>query len=235
MSPWRSTVRARTARTTHHLSFQGAPRTLLVGLALLACSPAFVGAQNLPPPSQAQQILQQATQNPAVADLIRQRLQRSGMTADQIRARLQASGYPPTLLDQYLGQASAGQQAVPGVQELAAIQALGLPPISAVGQVLPVATGVVVLQKVPESGIFGVDVFRRTTTQFLPLLAGPVPPDYVLGPGDELVLILTGDVELAYDLPVTREGFVLIPQVGQVYVSGLTLDQLRDVLFTRLG
>src|SRR5882762_5104075 len=50
----------------------------------------------------------------------------------------------------------------------------------------------------------------NTTTQFLPLLAGPVPADYKLGPGDQLVLILTGDVELAYTLQVTREGFILI-------------------------
>ena len=83
--------------------------------------------------------------------------------------------------------------------------------------------------------VFGVDVFRRSRTQFLPLLAGPVPPDYTLGPGDELVLILTGDVEVAYTLPVTREGFILIPQVGQVFVNNLTFDQLRDLLYTRLG
>jgi polysaccharide export outer membrane protein len=49
------------------------------------------------------------------------------------------------------------------------------------------------------------------------------------------VLILTGDVELAYQLPITREGFILIPQVGQVHVANLTLDQLRDVLYARLG
>src|SRR5205807_1891776 len=64
---------------------------------------------------------------------------------------------------------------------------------------------------------------------------GQVAPDYRLGAGDQLVLILTGDVELAYTLQVTREGFMLIPQVGQVFVSNLTLDQLRDVLFARLG
>jgi len=62
-----------------------------------------------------------------------------------------------------------------------------------------------------------------------------VPPDYRLGPGDNLVLILTGDVELTYSLPITREGFILIPQVGQVHVANLTLEQLRDVLYTRLG
>lgn len=40
--------------------------------------------------------------------------------------------------------------------------------------------------------MFGVDALRRSTTQFLPLLSGPVPADYKVGPGDVLVLILTG-------------------------------------------
>jgi protein involved in polysaccharide export with SLBB domain len=103
---------------------------------------------------------------------------------------------------------------------------------------LPLDTGIVRLAEAEAeepSAVFGVDVFRRTTTQFLPLLSGPVPSDYRVGPGDNLVLILTGDVELAYNLQVTREGFVLLPQVGQVYVANLTLDQLRSVLYTRLG
>jgi protein involved in polysaccharide export with SLBB domain len=84
--------------------------------------------------------------------------------------------------------------------------------------------------------VFGLDVFRRVTTQFNPLVGGPVDPDYRLGPGDQLVLILTGDVELGYSpLPVTREGFIVIPQVGQLYVANLTLEQLRDLLYSRLG
>jgi protein involved in polysaccharide export with SLBB domain len=197
---------------------------------------------NVPPPAQAQSALQQAIQqNPGLADVLRQRLQQSGLTPDQIRARLQASGYPPNLLDAYMGTGGPGQPSVtPGANELAAVQALGLAPITVPVAALPVDTGVVraargTAPSEPTSRVFGVDVFRRTTTQFLPLLSGPVPPDYKLGPGDQLVLILTGDVELAYTLQVTREGFVLIPQVGQVFVSNLTLDQLRDLLYTRLG
>lgn len=89
----------------------------------------------------------------------------------------------------------------------------------------------------PDSGyyIFGLDVFGRSTNQFEPNLAGPVDENYRIGPGDQLVLVLTGDLEKAYTLDVTREGFVVIPQVGQVPVANLTLGQLRDVLFTRLG
>ncbi len=83
--------------------------------------------------------------------------------------------------------------------------------------------------------VFGLSVFRNTTTQFNPVASGPVDAAYLLGPGDELVLILTGDVEQGYQLPVTREGFIVIPQVGQLYVANLTMDQLRDLLFSRLS
>ncbi|HET7565717.1 MAG TPA: SLBB domain-containing protein [Gemmatimonadaceae bacterium] len=83
--------------------------------------------------------------------------------------------------------------------------------------------------------IFGLDVFDRNGTQFEPNLAGPVDPNYKLGPGDRLVLILTGDVQDAYTLDVTREGFVVIPQVGQLDVANLTLAQVNDLLYTRLG
>ncbi|MHB1223865.1 MAG: SLBB domain-containing protein [Gemmatimonadaceae bacterium] len=83
--------------------------------------------------------------------------------------------------------------------------------------------------------IFGADVFRRRSTEFDPNLAGPVDASYRLGAGDRLVLILTGDVEASYTLDVTREGFVVIPQVGQIYVNNLTLGELENLLFTRLG
>jgi len=203
-------------------------RPCLLGLILVALP---LSAQQ---PTQGQ--IQQALQQPGISDQLRQRIQSSGLTPDQIRARLSASGYSPTLLDAYLGGAAAagGIQGAPGALELQAISALGLPLFEA--PLLPVDTGLMRSRSgYTPSRVFGVDVFRRTTTQFLPLLSGPVPPDYKLGPGDNLVLILTGDVELAHTLSVTREGFILIPQVGQVFVSNLTLDQLRNVLYDRLG
>src|SRR5439155_24175396 len=83
--------------------------------------------------------------------------------------------------------------------------------------------------------VFGVDVCRRTTTQFLPQLTGPVDPTYRLGPGDVLVLVLTGGVEQAYQLEVTREGFIVVPQVGQIYLTNLTLGDARGILYDRMG
>jgi polysaccharide export outer membrane protein len=83
--------------------------------------------------------------------------------------------------------------------------------------------------------IFGLEAFRSSTSRFEANLAGPVDANYKLGAGDQLVLILTGDVEAAHTLSVTREGFVVIPQVGQLHVANLTLGQLEDLLFSRLG
>src|SRR2546429_6806217 len=164
----------RSAEATAHR----APRTFLLWCLLGAPAAAFA---QVPPPAQAQSALQQAVQqNPGLPDMIRQRLQQSGLTAEQVRARLSASGYAPNLLDAYLGSAAPGQGApAPGALELSAIQALGLPVAQSY---LPVDSGFIRTRGAgPASNVFGVDVFRRSTTQFLPLLSGPVPLDYKLG------------------------------------------------------
>jgi len=83
--------------------------------------------------------------------------------------------------------------------------------------------------------IFGLDFFRNRSSQFNPNLSGPVDANYRIGPGDRLVLVLTGDVEQAYSLDVTREGFIIVPQVGQIFVNQLTMGELENVLYSRLG
>ncbi len=82
--------------------------------------------------------------------------------------------------------------------------------------------------------VFGLNLFRRGSSQFRANLAGPVGANYRIEPGDQLMLILTGQVEAARSLLVTREGFVVIPSVGEIAVANLTLAQLEDVLYERL-
>ncbi len=191
-----------------------------------------------------EQALELLRTNPQLAAIFRQRIQQSGLTPDQIRARLVAAGYPPNMLDAYIGAGGGGDSgATPGGQEVGALQAIGLGTLDFASRLRVPDTGFVRVAgaSVPADSlaagnyVFGVDVFRRSTTQFLPILSGPVPPDYRLGPGDQLVLIITGDVQRSYTFPVERQGFILIPQVGQVFVANLTLERLRDVLYDRLG
>jgi protein involved in polysaccharide export with SLBB domain len=218
--------------------------------ALIAAAPILSRAQvptqlpgGLPAGMTPDQLAQLLQQNPQLAAMIRQRLLQSGLPPDQIRAQLAAAGYPATLLDAYLGATAPGQAGLPTPQTLAALQALGLGTGPLSPESLRVDTGFIRGrgESVPAESlavgnyVFGVDVFRRTTTQFMPLLTGPVDPEYRLGPGDVLVLILTGGVEQSYQLDVTRAGFVLVPQVGQIYVNNLTLESARSVLSDRLG
>jgi protein involved in polysaccharide export with SLBB domain len=175
---------------------------------------------------------------------IRARIRASGLGEAEIRQRLRDLGYPEDLLDQYMafGYAPGLGTPVTPAQVENIMRQLALPPTAQVpGDSLPVVTDTLPIDSLISTGppeglpVFGKSLFRGATTQFRPLTMGPVPANYRLGPGDELVLILTGDVQDIYTLPVTREGFVVIADVGRVSVNGLTLDQLRNSLYTYLG
>jgi protein involved in polysaccharide export with SLBB domain len=85
--------------------------------------------------------------------------------------------------------------------------------------------------------VFGLDLFQEGNSQFAANPAqGGADPNYRFGPGDQLTLVITGDVEKSYPrLTVNRDGQILIPDVGFVNVSGLTRVQLDDLLYRRLG
>lgn len=77
---------------------------------------------------------------------------------------------------------------------------------------------------------FGYSFFYQPPASFLPVQAVPVGPDYIIGPGDTIKIIIWGSVQGEYSLTVNRSGQVDIPKVGVVQVSGLTYRQLREVL-----
>jgi polysaccharide export outer membrane protein len=81
--------------------------------------------------------------------------------------------------------------------------------------------------------VFGLDMFGDQTSQFDANTSGAVDPDYKFGPGDQLVLILTGDVEKSYPLRVTPSGIVVIPDVGALNVAGQTRAQFDDAFLRR--
>jgi polysaccharide biosynthesis/export protein len=77
---------------------------------------------------------------------------------------------------------------------------------------------------------FGYNIFRFPAATFEPVLNIPPPPGYRLGPGDELIISVWGEVQLYHRLTITREGSVIVPDVGRVMAAGLTIEQIRDRL-----
>src|SRR3984957_1164868 len=83
--------------------------------------------------------------------------------------------------------------------------------------------------------IYGVNLFRNPPSTFAPLNAVPVTPDYVIGPGDELLIQVWGQVTLNSRYTVDRSGSIYIPQVGTVHVAGLSFAQMHDFLRAQMA
>ena len=83
--------------------------------------------------------------------------------------------------------------------------------------------------------IYGASLFRNPPTTFAPLSMVPVTPDYVIGPGDELLIQIWGQVTLNSRFIVDRSGSIYIPQVGTLHVAGLSFSQMRDYLKAQVG
>ncbi len=167
--------------------------------------------------------------------------------APEVRARLQQYGYDPALADQYFDVIERGAEP-PRVKApesfIRALSRIGVavnnrrPSISdtlAADSLLADSVGDKTEAEPDTLEVFGVRLFKRNSREFEPVTFGPVDPGYRLGPGDEVTIVLTGDVEDAYPLMVSREGMLFIPTVGQVSVNGLTLAQLEDRLYSVLG
>ncbi len=72
--------------------------------------------------------------------------------------------------------------------------------------------------------IFGSELFDTPTLNFEPNLKLATPMNYILGPGDELQVSVYGVQEFNAAVPVTIEGKVNIQYVGQIPVSGMTIE-----------
>ena len=81
---------------------------------------------------------------------------------------------------------------------------------------------------------FGYDVFKSRNASLSSPSSGPVPPDYVLGPGDSIRVQLFGNVNGIYEYEVSRDGVLHLPEIGPVTVAGLPFSEFRTDLNKRV-
>ena len=75
---------------------------------------------------------------------------------------------------------------------------------------------------------FGYDLFAGTPSTFAPATDIPVPADYVIGPGDTILVQLYGKNNASYELLVNREGVIQFPEIGPLSVAGLSFEELKN-------
>lgn len=83
--------------------------------------------------------------------------------------------------------------------------------------------------------VYGQSVFDDVPGTFAPVDDIPVTPDYVVGPGDEVVVRIWGQLDADLRLKVDRLGSIYIPKVGSVNVAGLKYQDLKEYLKTAIG
>jgi len=82
---------------------------------------------------------------------------------------------------------------------------------------------------------FGYDIFAGSPKTFAPVTDIPVSPDYLLGPGDTLEILLYGKINSTLSLEITRDGSINLSGLGPVTLAGLSFAEAKAMLQTRIA
>ena len=85
------------------------------------------------------------------------------------------------------------------------------------------------------SQVFGRNIFNNPRLTFAPNMNIATPQNYVLGPGDVLVVDVYGASVENLKLTVSPDGDVYVPEYGPIHVSGLQISTAQNRIRSRLG
>lgn len=204
------------------------PRIIIyIFLSCLLWAPAFVGAQkgsghSVPPAVAVEsQINQKSGMNPEQALQLKEASQKGqlrsvgSLTPEEIRAG-------KTLLEKKMKGAEGREKIKPETDAPDPSKSEGEPPKAEEEFFKKISSG----QK-PVLKIYGHELFSRPPSTFAPITAFPVSNDYVIGPGDEISVLMWGRLDAEYLLGVDAEGVIHFPKIGPLTVAGLTYSELK--------
>lgn len=87
----------------------------------------------------------------------------------------------------------------------------------------------------PALQVYGMDFFNQTVVKFEPNFNVATPKSYVLGTGDEVIVLVTGLNETTVKTKVSPEGNLQIPYAGIVYVNGFSIEQATTMIRGKLA
>lgn len=82
---------------------------------------------------------------------------------------------------------------------------------------------------------FGLDFFIKDRAGAAPDKLALVGPDYIVGPGDTLIVTIWGSIDGQYRLTVGRNGEIVLPKVGAVSVWGQTFAEAKETIRSQVG
>ena len=83
--------------------------------------------------------------------------------------------------------------------------------------------------------VFGRDIFNNKKLSFEPQMNIATPQNYVVGPGDQLIIDIYGASQQSLKLTVSPDGDVTVPEFGPIRVSGLSINAAQSKIRSKLG
>ncbi len=83
--------------------------------------------------------------------------------------------------------------------------------------------------------IFGRNVFANKQLNFAPSSTLATPKNYILGPGDEVIVDVYGANQSTIRSEISPEGYINVDVLGPVYLSGKTIDAANAYLKNKLS
>lgn len=87
---------------------------------------------------------------------------------------------------------------------------------------------------VQEDQVFGRNIFNTRNLTFEPSINIATPPNYRLGPGDEVIIDIWGASENTIRQQISPNGTINIGELGPLYLSGMTVEKAQDFLTKEL-
>lgn len=86
-----------------------------------------------------------------------------------------------------------------------------------------------------ENWVFGSEIFNSKSLSFEPNQSLPTPQNYILGPGDELEVVIYGVQQFSQSTTVDKEGRISLANIGSVSVSGLQFGAALELIKKKAG
>lgn len=196
-------------------------RLLIVTLFLAACVGSEVSAQTKMTDQQVIEYVKQATQEGKEQKQIAAELARKGVTREQAER-------VKKLYEQQMGADAANMQGT----ELneARLREETQDETTALTDNQPTTE-----ELAQEDQVFGRNIFNTRNLTFEPNNNMATPPNYQLGPGDEVIIDIWGASQTSIRQTITPDGTINMQELGPIYLSGMTVEEANRFLKNKLG
>ncbi len=162
--------------------------------------------------------------------------QASGLSEVQIEQAAMSQGYT-------LDDIAKMRKRMSQIRTLTSLPQNNLPPESFKGRTLPSDLTIRTDSLIPNLArqdtsrklkVFGASLFENAKLSFEPNLRIATPRNYVVGPDDEIKIDISGASTGDFQLKVSPDGTVKLPDLAPIFVSGLTIEQAEQRIIARL-